>query len=150
MRKLDLSINKEKSRLVNLWDDTEGFDFLGFHNRKFPIRRKGGKVLYVMSHIPKKNALKKMRAKIKAYTEPRNKLYLDIRELVKGLNRKLQGFKNYYNLSPYGRLWLNRIDWYVLERLTLFYNKKRNNRNKHGNYEKVRRVVEPLLVKLAS
>lgn len=150
MGKLDLSINKEKSRLVNLWDDTEGFDFLGFHNRKFPIRRKGGKVLYVMSHIPKKNALKKMRTKIKAYTEPRNKLYLDICDLVKGLNRKLQGFKNYYNLSPYGRLWLNRIDWYVMERLTLFYNKKRNNRNKHGNYEKVRRVVEPILVKLAS
>ncbi|UYZ22799.1 group II intron reverse transcriptase/maturase [Mesobacillus jeotgali] len=124
MGKLDLTINRDKSRLVNIWNDTDGFDFLGFHNRKFPIRRKGGNTFYVMNHIPKRNALKKMRAKIKAYTEPRNKLYLDICDLVKGLNRKLQGFKNYYQLSPQGKKWLNRIDWYVLERLVLFYNKK--------------------------
>ncbi len=150
MGKLDLSINRKKSRLVNLWNDTDGFDFLGFHNRKFPIRRKGGNILYVMSHIPKKNAMRKMRAKIKAYTEPRNKLYLDIRDLVKGLNRKLQGFKNYYLISPMAKKWLNRIDWYVLERLTLFFNKKRNNRKKHGNLKDVRKEIKHILVKLAS
>lgn len=150
VRKLDLSISKEKSRLVNIWDDTDGFDFLGFHNRKFPIHRKGGNTLYVMSHIPKKNAMKKMRAKIKAYTEPRNILYLDIHKLVKGLNRILQGLKNYYLLSPIAKRWLNRIDWYVLERLTLFYNKKKNRRKKHGNLREVRREIEHSLVKLAS
>jgi group II intron reverse transcriptase/maturase len=150
MGKLDLSINQDKSRLVHLWGDREGFDFLGFHNRKFPIKSKGGKTIHVMSHIPKKNAMKKMRAKIKAYTEPRNKLYLDIRELVKGLNRKLQGFKNYYLLSPKAKKWLNRIDWYVLERLLLFYNKKRNNPNKHGNLKDVQKEIEHILVKLVS
>ncbi|WP_144599152.1 group II intron reverse transcriptase/maturase, partial [Siminovitchia fortis] len=30
MGKLDLSLHKEKSRLVNIWDDSDGFDFLGF------------------------------------------------------------------------------------------------------------------------
>ncbi|MDQ1002103.1 RNA-directed DNA polymerase [Neobacillus niacini] len=150
MGKLDLSINRDKSRLVNLWNDIDGFDFLGFHNRKFPIRRKGGNTLFVMSHIPKKNAMKKMRSKIKAYTEPRNKLYLDISELVKGLNKKLQGFKNYYLLSTHAKIWLNRIDWYVLERLTLFYNKKRNSRKKHRNLTNVRKEIEHILVKLAS
>ncbi|WP_251026579.1 MULTISPECIES: reverse transcriptase domain-containing protein [unclassified Bacillus (in: firmicutes)] len=150
MGKLDLSINRNKSRLVNLWNDIDGFDFLGFHNRKFLIRRKGGNTLYVMSHIPKRNAMKKMRAKIKAYTEPRNKLYLDISDLVKGLNRKLQGFKNYYLLSTHAKKWLNRIDWYVLERLTLFYNKKKNNRKKYGNMKDVRKEIEHILVKLAS
>lgn len=150
MGKLDLSINRDKSKLVNLWNDIDGFDFLGFHNRKLPIRRKGGNTLYVMAHIPKKNAMKKMRAKIKAYTAPRNKLYLDIRELVKGLNRILQGLKNYYLLSPIAKRWLNRIDWYVLERLTLFYNKKKNNRKKHGNLKSVRKEIDHLLIKLAS
>ncbi|WP_428908774.1 reverse transcriptase domain-containing protein [Niallia sp. Krafla_26] len=82
--------------------------------------------------------------------EPRNKLYLDIRELVKGLNRKLQGFKNYYLISAHAKKWLNRIDWYVLERLTLFHNKKRNNRKKHGNLKDVRKEVKHILVKLAS
>jgi RNA-directed DNA polymerase len=94
--------------------------------------------------------MKKMRAKIKAYTKPKNKLYLDICEFVKGLNKKLQGFKNYYQLSPYGKKWLNRIDWYVLERLTLFYNKRRNKRKKHGNLKDVRKEIEHILVKLAS
>lgn len=150
MEKLDLTINRDKSRLVNIWNDTDGIDFLGFHNRKFPIRRKGGNMFYVMNHIPKRNAMKKMRAKIKAYMEPRNKLYMDIRELVKGLNRKLQGFKNYYQISPQGKKWLNRIDWYVLGRLVLFYNKKKNNRKKHGNLKDVRKEVEHILVKLAS
>jgi len=149
-KKLDLSINRDKSRLVNIWDDTEGFDFLGFHHRKFPKRIKGGRTIYVMSHIPKKTAMKKMRMKIKDYTEPRYKLLIDIKDLVRGLNRRLQGFKNYYAISPLGKKWLNRIDWYVLERLTLFYNKKRNNRKKHGRLRDVRNEFEHLLVKLAS
>ncbi|KAB2327893.1 group II intron reverse transcriptase/maturase [Cytobacillus depressus] len=149
MGKLDLTINRDKSRLVTLWNDCDGFDFLGFHHRKFPYRRKGGKIFFYLSHIPKKNAMKKMRAKIKAYTKPRNILYLDIRELVKGLNRKLQGFKNYYQISGHSKIWLRQIDWYVLERLTLFYNKKRNNLKKHGNLKDVRREVDHILVKLS-
>ncbi|MCM3729114.1 hypothetical protein M3226_26230 [Neobacillus cucumis] len=149
MGRLDLSINRDKSRLVHLWDDIEGFDFLGFHNRKFPIRKKGGYTLFVMSHIPKKNVMKKMRAKIKAYTEPRAKLYLDIHDLVMGLNKKLQGFKNYYLLSSNAKKWLNRIDWYVLERLTLFYNKKRNRQKKHGNLTDVRKEIGHILVRLS-
>ncbi|WP_255454403.1 reverse transcriptase domain-containing protein [Oceanobacillus sp. AG] len=28
MGKFDLSLHKEKSRLVNIWDDSDGFDFL--------------------------------------------------------------------------------------------------------------------------
>lgn len=149
MGKLDLTINSSKSRLVNLWNDNDGFDFLGFHNRKLPIRRKGGRIIYAMSHFPKRNAMKKMRAKIKQYTEPRNKLYLDLRELVKGLNRRLQGFKNYYLISPIAKKWLRRIDWYVIQRLTLFNNKKRNRRKRHWYLMETKEEINHLLVKLA-
>lgn len=55
--RLDLTINRAKSRLVTLWNDCDGFDFLGFHHRKIPYRRKGGKILFYLSHIPKKNAM---------------------------------------------------------------------------------------------
>lgn len=150
MGKLDLTLSREKSRLVNIWDDKEGFDFLGLHHRKFPKKIKGGKTIHVMSHVPSRKAMKNMRTKIKAYTSPRDILYVDIGDVVKGLNRKLQGFKNYYLLSPIGKKWLNRIDWYVLERLTLFNNKKRNRRNKHGNMKDVVKDVNHLIVKLAS
>ncbi|MFP5116457.1 group II intron maturase-specific domain-containing protein [Bacillaceae bacterium C204] len=91
-----------------------------------------------------------MRAKIKAYTEPRGKLYMDIHNLVMGLNKKLQGFKNYYQISSHAKKWLNRIDWYVLERLNLFYNNKRNRKKKHGNLRDVRKEFGHILVKLAS
>lgn len=148
--KLDLTISKEKSRLVNIWDDTDGFDFLGFHNRKFPVHKKGGNTIYVMSHIPKKNAMKKMRAKIKAYTGPRYILYLDIQEIVKGLNRILRGFKNYYQISSSAKKWLNRIDWYVLQRLNLYYNKKKKRRRKHGSFWEIRKEIGHSIVKLAS
>jgi group II intron reverse transcriptase/maturase len=150
MGKLDLTINSDKSRLVNIWNDTDGFDFLGFHNRKLPVHQKGGHIFYIMSHFPKRNAMKKMRAKIKAYTEPRSKLYLDLDELVTGLNRRLQGFKNYYLISPIAKKWLGRIDRYVLERLTLFNNKKRNRDKKHWHVKEVWDEVKHKLVQLSS
>lgn len=59
MGKLDLGVNKEKLRLV--MDDEDGFDFLGFHNRKFPMRNKGGSPFYVLCQMPSEKAIKKMR-----------------------------------------------------------------------------------------
>jgi group II intron reverse transcriptase/maturase len=150
MQKLDLSLNKEKSRLVNIWDETNGFDFLGFHHRKFRQRLKGGSSIHVMTHVPSKKAMKQMRQKIKEYTEPRNKLYWDMDELVQGLNRKLEGFRNYYHISEKAKKWLSRIDWYVLERLTLFWNKKRNKRKKHSRLWDVQKMTREKLMKLAS
>ncbi len=149
MKKLDLTLNTEKSQLVNLWNDEGGFDFLGFHNRKLPYQKKGGWTIYVMSHFPKREAMKKMRAKIKAFTEPRSKLHMDLHELVEGLNRKLQGFKNYYGLSSVSKRWLNRIDWYVLKRLALFNNKKRQRRTLQGHLEEVKKQIQHKLVRLA-
>jgi RNA-directed DNA polymerase len=150
MNKLDLTINREKSRLVNIWDDKEGFDFLGMHHRKFPVYNKGGSKIYVMSHIPSKKAMKTMRAKIKEHTSPRKKLFLTLDELLEGLNRKLRGFKNYYQISPMSKKWLNKIDWYVIERLTLFHNKKRNKRKKHARMKEVIDLTKFKLVKLAN
>ncbi|HDX9580805.1 TPA: group II intron reverse transcriptase/maturase, partial [Bacillus pseudomycoides] len=150
MSRLELTIHKEKSKLVNTWDGIEGFDFLGFHHQKFPKCVKGGKEMYIMAHVPSEKAMKKMRERIKEYTKPRNKLYLQLEDMVKGLNRILQGFKNYYNLSPIGRKWLGKIDWYVLERLNLFWNKKRNIRKKHSRIRDLIERTTYILVKVGS
>lgn len=149
MKKLDLTINREKSKLVSLWNDTSGFDFLGFHHRKYLKRNKGGSAMHVLSHVPSKKAMKKMRARIKEYTSPRHKLYLAMEDIVKGLNSILRGYKNYYALSPIGKRWLGQIDRYVIERLTLFWNKKRNRRKKHGRVGDIVKWTEPILTKLA-
>jgi hypothetical protein len=94
--------------------------------------------------------MKNMRRKIKEYTEPRNKLFWSLEDMVKGLNRKLQGFKNYYFISPISARWGSRIDWYVIERLTLFWNKKRNKRKKHARMGEVIMQTRGILVKLAA
>ncbi|WP_235600506.1 hypothetical protein [Aeribacillus pallidus] len=46
--------------------------------------------------------------------------------------------------------WLNKVDWYVLERLTLYWNKKKNQRKKHARMKEVIKLTQGLLVKLAS
>ena len=51
--------------MVSIWDDKDGFDFLGFHNRKLPWMKKGGKIFYFMEHMPKKAAMKKMRSRFR-------------------------------------------------------------------------------------
>jgi hypothetical protein len=149
MQKLDLNLNKEKSRLVSIWDEANGFDFLGFRHRKFRQQLKGGSSIHAMTHVLSKKAMKQMRQKIKEYTEPRNKLYWRMDDLVQGLNRRLQGFRNYYHISKKTKKWLSRIDWYVLERLTLFCNKKRNKRKKHSRLWDVQKMTRGKLVKLA-
>jgi len=94
--------------------------------------------------------MKNMRQKIKEYTSQRFKLFMPLEEMVIGLNQRLKGFKNYYLVSPIAKKWLNRIDWYVLELLTLFWNKKRNKRHKHARMGEVITLTKGKLVKLAS
>lgn len=147
--KLEIEMNEEKSRMVNIWNDKDGFDFLGFHNRKFQRKKKGGKTFYFMEHIPKKAAMKKMRSKFREYISPRNRLHWDTLDFVEGLNRKIRGLKNYYKISVMAVRWLTRIDWYIRKLLILHYNKRRNNRNKMSNWITVARLIEGKLLKLA-
>jgi group II intron reverse transcriptase/maturase len=147
--KLEIEINREKSNIVNIWDDQEGFDFLGFHNRKFPRMKKGGKIFYFMEHIPKKGAMKNMRSMFKEYITPRNRLYWDTLDFIPGLNSKIRGLKNYYDISVMSVKWLARIDWYIRELLLLHYNKRRTNQNKRSNWKTVKELLDGKLLKLA-
>jgi hypothetical protein len=148
MEKLDLSLSKEKSKLVNIWDGTNGFDFLGFHHRKFAKHNKGGSKVYILTHVPSKKAMKKMRQNIRECIGPRSQLYRGINDVVEELNSKIRGFRNYYAITPMAKRWLNRIDWYVLERLNLFWNKKRKVRHKHGKIGELMKMTDGILLKL--
>jgi RNA-directed DNA polymerase len=54
-RKLELTMNTDKSKLVNLWEDKVGFDFLGFHHRRLPTLKKAG-TFYNMRSFPSKES----------------------------------------------------------------------------------------------
>lgn len=40
MAKLDLKFHPVKTKIISMWDGTEGFDFLGLHHRRFSKRNK--------------------------------------------------------------------------------------------------------------
>lgn len=130
--KLELKMNTTKSKLINLWDDKEGFDFLGMHHRKIPKQFKGID-RYILRSYPSKKAMKKMKEKVKEVTEPRNRLFWTMNRMVEELNPKIQGWRNFYAMDSFADQFLNKIDWYIRKRLMLFWNKKRNRRKKHSN-----------------
>ena len=124
MQKLEIQLHPEKTRFVNLWDGKEGFDFLGFHHRRKSIENGKGQKFSATIQEPSKKAMKSMRGKIKEILNQRSSLYQDIKEMIKTINRRLVGFKNYYGLKNAGKQ-LNKLDWYVLEKFTIWYNHKR-------------------------
>lgn len=146
---LEIEMNLEKSRIVNIWDNKDGFDFLGFHNRKFPRKKKSGKTFYFLEQIPKKGAMQKMRSKFREYIMPRNRLYWDTLEFIDDLNRKIRGLRNYFSISVLAPRWLRRIDWYIRQLLLMHYNKRRNNKNKRSNWKVVNKLLEGRLMRLA-
>ena len=124
--KLELTMNTEKSKLVNIWQCDQGFDFLGHHLRRMPVWRKGGKVARILRCIPSKKAMKKMRSKVKEATAPRHLLPKKINEIIKSLNPKIIGWRNYYGKVDKGAAnrFLAKIDWYIRKRLMIFCRKK--------------------------
>jgi RNA-directed DNA polymerase len=115
-------MNKEKSKLINLWDDKQGFDFLGMHHRKIPKKLKGNKTVSILRSYPSKKAMKSMRQKVKEVTEPRNRLYWTMNKMVEELNPKIQGWKNYYGLDVFANPFPRSLCFHVLH--TLYRHKK--------------------------
>lgn len=124
-KKLELTMNAQKSKLVNIYDDTEGFDFLGMHHRKLPWRSKGG-LAYILRSYPSKKAMKKMRTKVKEMTAPRSRLPWSLEDMVKVLNPVIRGWRGYYGkIDPaVSNRFLRKIDWHIRRRMFLFLKKK--------------------------
>lgn len=124
--KLELSMNTEKSKLVNVWEDDQGFDFLGHHFRRLPVMRKEGKVARILRCFPSQKAMKKMKTKVKACTSSRTLLKRKTSEIIAELNPKIVGWRNYYAKTDKGVAngFLAKIDWYIRKRLMIFCRKK--------------------------
>lgn len=90
MQKLELSLNKDKTKVISLWDGKEGFDFLGFHNRKIKAKTIKGRVYYVLKQWISKKSIKKIYDKVKK-TLSRKTLCVNTDEMIKSLNRKIIG-----------------------------------------------------------
>ena len=112
LAKFDLEIETSKTRIFPFGKNTstqDNFDFLGFNIYNSSTRKGGYKVGYKTSE--KKS--KKKKQDIKEYL----KLNRDTKakDLIKGLNRKLIGYYNYYGISFND--WIYEIYYYVLSQL---------------------------------
>jgi RNA-directed DNA polymerase len=129
-QKLELTMNKSKSKLVNLWAGKGGFDFLGHTHRRMPFWGKNGKVIYFLRSVPSKKATKKMRDRVREELAPRTRLGWSLADLIKRMNPIIQGWKNYYaEIDPnMARGFLKKVDWHIRRRMSLWWDKKHKRR----------------------
>lgn len=120
MSELNLELNTEKTKIVDLRGGKEGFDFLGFHHRQVMSHRY--KRRYTLKW-PKKTAVNKIKQEIREKLESRIILKLSLEEVAELFNPTLRGWMNYFKFGNSSRVF-NQIDSYVHERLAIWWSKK--------------------------
>jgi group II intron reverse transcriptase/maturase len=119
--RLGLALHPEKTRVVNLWDGKDGFDFLGFHHRKV---RSWRYKRYSLQHWPRGKAMSSIREKIRTIIGERlQRLHRSLKQVIEELNPVLRGWGNYFAKGNSSRFF-DKIDSYVEEKLYLFLSKK--------------------------
>ncbi len=140
MERLELKLHPEKTRLVLMWGGREGFDFLGMHHRSLVTHIDKTRKYQTTYQFPSKKAMKKMRGVIKEELARRSTLKLDIKEMVEKVNPKIRGWRNYYGVNT-AKQWLKKVDWYILQRFIIWYNKKKQRRSHYSQMAKVYQLL---------
>jgi RNA-directed DNA polymerase len=140
MDKLELTLHSEKTKLVDMYFGKDSFDFLGFNNRFQRFRNKSWKWYWTLQQVPSQKAMKKMRANVKEVFASPSKLLLSMEEMVKLLNPKIIGMRNYY-ARRFTRPWLWKIEKYINSKFTRWYNRKKQRNYRVGNAVKVRELT---------
>ncbi|MCA1699052.1 MAG: group II intron reverse transcriptase/maturase [Actinobacteria bacterium] len=130
---LGLMLHPDKTKVVDLRDGREGFDFLGWHFRA----RVSGRLLergvrrYYLHRWPSQRAMKRIRQKVKDRTG-RNRVGIkDIRELIAELNPILRGWGNYFRTGNAADRFV-QIDRYVAWRLKRLLSKRKGRNLRAG------------------
>lgn len=108
-----LTINRKKTRVVNLNQIGSSVDFLGYTFRY--DRDLLGRDQRYLNVFPSKKSLAHLRDKVRNQTG-RNYGWMPIDVLLGRLNRLLRGWKNYFR-HGYPRMAFRDVNWFVLLRL---------------------------------
>jgi group II intron reverse transcriptase/maturase len=121
LARLGLTLHPDKTRVVDVRDGRQGFDFLGFYHRKVESWRWRGR--RYLHQWPGRRATQRLRARIKALTAVRSRLHEPVQAIVAQLNQVLRGWSAYFRVGNAGQTF-RFLDEYVRERLSLFVQKK--------------------------
>lgn len=118
--RMGLTINREKTHVVDLAKERASFDFLGFTFRyDRDLKGRGHRYLYVG---PSRKAMRKERATLKEMTGPRY-CFVPLPELLRKLNRHLRGWANYFQWG-HPRRSFRAINRHVRQRLETHVNRR--------------------------
>jgi RNA-directed DNA polymerase len=117
MRSLRLTVNEEKTRQCSVWD--EAIDFLGYTIGRC-YSSQTGKV-YIGTK-PSKKKVERVCREISELTEPRWGL-IDTGVQVARINRKLEGWSNYFRLGSVSKAY-RAVDRHTVHRLRQWLRKK--------------------------
>jgi RNA-directed DNA polymerase len=120
MEGLKLELHPTKTRIVDLSEGKEGFDFLGFHHHKILSWRYSRRYL---QRWPGHKAMNAIREKVRAITGARWRLRQSLQDIIRELNPVLRGWGNYFGVGNSTKQF-QVIDSHVRERLYLFLSKK--------------------------
>lgn len=127
---MGLRLNRDKTHVVDLREPRGRFDFLGFTLRyDRDLKGRGHRYLNV---IPSAKALAREREELRRRTGPQV-CFLPLPQLIKGLNRHLAGWANYFDYG-YPRAAFRDINYFVLERFAVHLRRRSQRRYRlpHG------------------
>jgi RNA-directed DNA polymerase len=134
---LGLSLHPDKTRVVDLREGKEGFDFLGWHLRA----RMSGKlweqkriVRYYLHRWPSVRSMKRARARVKAMTG-RSQVGQQLEAVIARLNLFLRGWGNYFRSGNSGYKFIT-LDRYVAWRLHRLLVKQRGRNLRRGQADR--------------
>jgi len=113
---LGLRLHPEKTRLV---EDREGFDFLGFHQRRVQLRIWGRESRGLL-RWPSRKAQQRFRDRLRQLVGPPQRLREDWSDCMTALKKYLVGWCQYYR-HGHGREVFRKLDHYVECRIARNY-----------------------------
>ncbi len=134
---LGLSLHPDKTRVVDLREGKEGFDFLGCHlharmsGRLWEQRRI---IRYYLHRWPSVRSMKRARARVKALTG-RSQVGWELETVIERLNLFLRGWGNYFRTGN-AAIKFNTMDRYVWWRLFRLLVKKRGRNLRAGQADR--------------
>lgn len=146
MERLELTLHPTKTRIVGLWTGEEGFDFLGMHHRKTRAETSTGHSYYTTQQWLTKKAEERIREVVKERLAPPSMRGKSIQEHIEWLNPKIQGWRNYYYTS-YSQRKLAKLDWYILQRFSRWYARKKQQRRWMGSIAEITSLTNYLGLK---
>jgi RNA-directed DNA polymerase len=133
---LGLSLHPDKTRVVDLRQGREGFDFLGCH---LHVRMSGRLweqkriVRYFLQRWSSKRSMQRARARIKALTS-RSRVGVRLPDTIKGINMFLRGWGGYFRTGNASSRFVE-MDRYVMWRLKRLLIKQRGRNLRTGQVD---------------